>query len=74
MFFILYGPTDATGAFISSQDVVLWSGDVMEIKNALDSKNSYGFWSSHKKGENLVKGGKTGTNLMDVQMLLLDFS
>lgn len=66
------GPTDATGAFVTSAD--LPQGDAAEIQRFLDAKNSYAFWTSYNGGENLVKTGKTGVNLMDVQIVYLQFS
>ncbi|KAI1719306.1 MOFRL family domain-containing protein [Ditylenchus destructor] len=69
------GPTDAAGAFITSDDVRNWDGSIDHVTDALDGKNSYGFWATqHNKGANLVKTGKTGTNLMDVQILYFDFT
>lgn len=66
------GPTDATGAFVTSDDIT--RSDVEEIKHHLLGKNSYGFWSKYNGESNLVKTGKTGTNLMDVQIVYINFS
>uniref|UniRef100_A0A914DTQ8 Glycerate kinase n=1 Tax=Acrobeloides nanus TaxID=290746 RepID=A0A914DTQ8_9BILA len=67
------GPTDATGALITSEDVPSSSEEIdvvlHEVDSSLKSKNSYGYWSKFNDGANHVKIGKTGNNLMDVQLL-----
>ncbi|CAD5232307.1 unnamed protein product [Bursaphelenchus xylophilus] len=65
------GPTDATGAYICSEDITAEGCDEDEIEFCLDNKNSYEFWSNFLGGDRLVKTGKTGNNLMDVQLLIL---
>ncbi|CAD5223735.1 unnamed protein product [Bursaphelenchus okinawaensis] len=65
------GPTDATGAFICSEDLDVNDENSNKIEFSLVNKNSYGFWSDFLNGERLVKTGKTGNNLMDVQILIL---
>ncbi|KAI3415690.1 hypothetical protein GPALN_005282 [Globodera pallida] len=68
------GPTDAAGAFLTDADLEgLPDSSASEIEQYLKSKCSYQFWSEYKNGQNLVKTGKTGVNVMDVQMLVLDF-
>lgn len=66
------GPTDATGAFVTSDDIPCSNAE--EIERHLRGKNSYGFWQKYNCGSNLVKTGKTGTNLMDVQIVYFSFS
>lgn len=66
------GPTDAAGAFIFSEDIPLHEEIatlLQEVESFWKSKNSYEFWSKFKNGANHVKIGKTGNNLMDVQLL-----
>ncbi|PIO76865.1 MOFRL family protein, partial [Teladorsagia circumcincta] len=65
------GPTDADGALISNDDV----RDDLATKGSsyLETSNSYEFWSSYNNGKNHIKTGPTGTNVMDVQILLLHF-
>ncbi|KAK6045327.1 MOFRL family protein [Cooperia oncophora] len=65
------GPTDAAGAFISNDD--LKDDFVKEAESYLNTSNSYGFWSVFQNGKNHVKPGPTGTNVMDVQIVLLHF-
>lgn len=68
------GPTDATGAFLTSENCTEFRpNDFPVLSDCLHGKNSYGFWSTWNGGRNLVKLGKTGTNLMDVQILYFDF-
>lgn len=43
------------------------------IVEDLEAKNAYGFWSDYNGSTNLVRTGKTGTNLMDVLMLYFEF-
>jgi glycerate-2-kinase len=66
------GPTDATGALISSDDLDSKESIVHKIDEYLTNKDSYSFWSNFKKGERLVKIGKTGQNLMDIQLLVFE--
>ncbi|KAL3091660.1 hypothetical protein niasHT_024242 [Heterodera trifolii] len=70
------GPTDAAGAFLTNDDLEGLSENLQlasEIEQLLNSKCSYHFWSDYRNGKNLIKIGKTGVNVMDVQMLLLNF-
>lgn len=74
------GPTDAAGAFISSDDIAAFlaltdeekDSFIDDAKRSLISKNSYNFWTTYRNGDNLVKIGKTGNNLMDVQIIYLE--
>jgi glycerate-2-kinase len=45
-----------------------------DLEHSLLGKDSYGFWSRYNCGFNLVKLGKTGTNVMDVQICYVKFS
>lgn len=65
------GPTDATGAFCSTDNLEALSlADLIALKKEvelhLSSKRSYIFWSNFNASKNHVKLGKTGHNLMDV--------
>ncbi|XP_014602881.1 PREDICTED: glycerate kinase-like [Polistes canadensis] len=49
---------------------------IMEVEriipeNALAENNSYNFFSRYKKGENIVKTGFTGTNVMDLHFIYI---
>ncbi|CAK5037980.1 unnamed protein product [Meloidogyne enterolobii] len=72
------GPTDAAGAFICSDDLLNKSTEQLsslstKVKAALKGKCSYQFWSEFNEGRNIVKIGKTGMNVMDIQMLIFKF-
>ncbi|KAK6030345.1 MOFRL family protein, partial [Ostertagia ostertagi] len=65
------GPTDAAGALISNDDI---KDDLVKEGNSyLNTSNSYEFWSAYNDGKNHIKTGPTGTNVMDVQIVLLHF-
>ncbi|CAJ0599294.1 unnamed protein product [Cylicocyclus nassatus] len=66
------GPTDATGAYVTNNDV---NSDIVErCTNYLKDSNSYEFWSTYNHGSNHIKPGPTGTNVMDVQIVLMEFA
>ena len=69
------GPTDATGAFCSTDDLMgISKADLQDLRAqveaALESKTSYNFWSTFNSSKNHVKLGKTGHNLMDIYCVL----
>jgi glycerate-2-kinase len=57
------GPTDAAGAFVTGQTIT----NILEARRHLAENNSYEFFSPLKA---LVKTGPTGTNVMDINILL----
>ncbi|CAD6188552.1 unnamed protein product [Caenorhabditis auriculariae] len=63
------GPTDAAGAVITSEDL---PEDNLSPNYFLSNSDSYSFWNSYQNGSCHLKTGKTGTNVMDVQILILD--
>ena len=70
------GPTDAAGAFFTSADLPHKSDANFttlrgQMEAALRTKSSYQFWSQFNEGRNLFKPGKTGMNVMDVQMIVI---
>ncbi|VDL63083.1 unnamed protein product [Nippostrongylus brasiliensis] len=67
------GPTDAAGALITNEDVM--SDAVVEQANeCLNTSNSYEFWCGYNYGRNHIKTGPTGTNVMDIQIVLIHFN
>ncbi|XP_017780437.1 PREDICTED: glycerate kinase [Nicrophorus vespilloides] len=60
------GPTDAAGAV--STTVI---GGLQEIDDFLENNDAYSFFSRYQNGEFLVKTGHTGTNVMDLHILIL---
>ena len=72
------GPTDTAGAYICSSDLLNNSTEQLStlasnVKSALNGKCSYQFWNEFNDGRNIVKTGKTGMNVMDIQMLAFKF-
>ncbi|KHJ86076.1 MOFRL family protein [Oesophagostomum dentatum] len=66
------GPTDAAGAYIANSDI---SDDIAKKGlTYLEKSNSYEFWSTYNNGTNHIKPGSTGTNVMDIQIVLLNFA
>lgn len=66
------GPTDAAGAVIDNQT---WSTALNEGLNplaALENNDSYNLLSN-LSGDHLIKIGLTGTNVMDIHILLIEF-
>lgn len=70
------GPTDAAGAVLTSDDVKYihdngrWEkGDV---DGFLRKNDSFNFWKVFRDGVCHVSTGPTGTNVMDVQVLLIN--
>ena len=66
------GPTDAAGA-LADPEMVRRSAksSLLDAETFLRDNDSYGFFSRVDKGRNHVKTGLTGTNVMDLQVLLI---
>ncbi|KRZ56793.1 Glycerate kinase [Trichinella nativa] len=62
------GPTDAAGAMVSLNQLNLF--DKSEVDKALLENDSYNYFQSVQNGDCLVKTGPTGTNVMDIALLL----
>ena len=62
------GPTDAAGAIISTPII---TNESLNLKDYLYNNDSYSFFERFQNGQNLIKIGHTGTNVMDIQMLLI---
>uniref|UniRef100_A0A1I7VS94 Glycerate kinase n=1 Tax=Loa loa TaxID=7209 RepID=A0A1I7VS94_LOALO len=68
------GPTDAAGAILTSNDMRYiresqWKKTV--IDDYLNNNDSYNFWKKFNNGKSHITFGPSGTNVMDVQVLLL---
>jgi glycerate-2-kinase len=63
------GPTDAAGAVVDSHTIGRARTINLDAKAYLDSNDSYSFF--HKTGELLITG-PTGTNVMDIQIILVE--
>ncbi|EJW88590.1 MOFRL family protein [Wuchereria bancrofti] len=71
------GPTDAAGAVLTSNDMQYirevgsqWKKTV--IDGYINNNDSYNFWKKFNNGKSHIIFGPTGTNVMDVQVLLLN--
>ena len=62
------GPTDAAGAYVDSSTLARARPVGLDPRQYLDDNDSYHFF---EKLEALIKTGPTGTNVMDVRMILL---
>ncbi|MGO9613601.1 MAG: glycerate kinase [Dissulfurispiraceae bacterium] len=63
------GPTDAAGAFVDGQTVVKAAGAGIDAGEYLKNNDSYTFF---RKTGDLFITGPTGTNVMDIQIIVLD--
>jgi glycerate 2-kinase len=62
------GPTDAAGAVADSSTLLRACALKLDLRSFLDNNDSYRFF---KRAGGLVKTGPTGTNVMDVRILLI---
>lgn len=58
------GPTDAAGAISDLEE------DMEESKAFLDNNDCYAFYQKYKDGRNLIRIGHTGTNVMDIHLMI----
>ncbi|KAM9324368.1 glycerate kinase [Gastrophryne carolinensis] len=65
------GPTDAAGASCYPQLVAHALQSGLNVESTLGNSDSYGFFSQFQNGRHLLLTGLTGTNVMDVQVLLI---
>ena len=66
------GPTDVAGA-VADQSLIQVAR-LQGVENAgqyLSDNNAYEFFSSVNGGENFIKIGHTGTNVMDIHLLVI---
>lgn len=62
------GPTDATGAVVDGQTVTRAKAMGLDPSAYLDNNDSYNFF---KKIDSLIITGPTGTNVMDIQVMII---
>lgn len=67
------GPTDAAGAFFLSSDLSVDTEMQTRAEQSLHNCDSYSFWHNFRQGTRHIRCGPTGTNVMDLQMLLFHF-
>ncbi|XP_069822701.1 glycerate kinase [Dendropsophus ebraccatus] len=65
------GPTQAAGAVSYPQLVDQAQRSNLDIETFLKASDSYSFFSQFQNGKHLLVTGLTGTNVMDVQVLLV---
>lgn len=65
------GPTDACGAFGYPGLVQLAHSQELDPLLFIKNSNSYGFYSQFNNGDDLLKIGHTGTNVMDIHILTI---
>lgn len=68
------GPTDAAGAWVDGTTIPLALKAGLEPQRELDNNNSYSFFQQLDAATGLhnhLKTGPTGTNVMDIQVILL---
>lgn len=65
------GPTPAAGAIVDPYQVADARNEGLDPKEFLRNNDSYTFYSKFKNGRDHVITGLTGTNVMDIQVLLV---
>ena len=63
------GPTDAAGAIVDGETGKKAKARGLNPKVFLDNNDSYNFF---KKADDLLITGPTGTNVMDIQIILIE--
>jgi len=65
------GPTDAAGAMVDVQMIGKSGFSLAEAKQFLNNNDSYNFFANAAGGDYHIKTGLTGTNVMDLQLILI---
>uniref|UniRef100_A0A8C5WIH7 Glycerate kinase n=1 Tax=Leptobrachium leishanense TaxID=445787 RepID=A0A8C5WIH7_9ANUR len=65
------GPTEAAGAFSYPRLLVDAQKEGLHLEQSLEQSDSNGFFTAFQDGRYLLVTGLTGTNVMDVQVLLV---
>jgi glycerate kinase len=65
------GPTPAAGAYAFPKLVTMATAQGLDAMTYLKNNDSFSFYSRFENGKYLVNTGLTGTNVMDLQVLLL---
>ncbi|NXJ74521.1 GLCTK kinase, partial [Trogon melanurus] len=65
------GPTEAAGAFSSPELVDKALQEGLDVETFLSNNDSYTFFSRFQGGRHLLVTGLTGTNVMDIQVILI---
>jgi hydroxypyruvate reductase/glycerate 2-kinase len=62
------GPTDATGAVVNGETIIRAGNTGLDAREYLDNNDSYNLF---KETDSLLITGPTGTNVMDMQIVIL---
>ncbi|XP_074861317.1 glycerate kinase [Carettochelys insculpta] len=65
------GPTEAAGAFCSPELVGKAAREGLDVETFLSDNDSYTFFSKFQSGHHHLLTGLTGTNVMDIQVVLV---
>lgn len=65
------GPTKVAGAWVMSDLVSQASAENLDVATFLDNNDSYTFFCRFQGGTHLLHTGLTGTNVMDVHLLIV---
>lgn len=65
------GPTPAAGAYAFPNLVTMATSQGLDAMSFLNNNDSFSFYNRFESGKYLVNTGLTGTNVMDLQVLLL---
>ncbi|NWI86598.1 GLCTK kinase, partial [Pitta sordida] len=65
------GPTEAAGAFCNPRLVAEALQEGLDVEAFLSNNDSYTFFSQFQGGHQLLVTGLTGTNVMDIQAILI---
>jgi len=65
------GPTDAAGAIVDPDTIRRAKKAGMDTEAFLNDNDAYNFFDRLDNGRNLVKTGLTGTNVMDIHVILV---
>lgn len=66
------GPTDAAGAIGSSKLYDLAMAEELDPERFLRNSDSYNFYKTFRGGEYMIKTGHTGTNVMDIHLMIIN--
>lgn len=66
------GPTTATGGIVDLQFVQQCQSSGYDVKSYLDNNDTFSLLKAVNGGANLLSTGITGTNVMDIQLLLIN--
>ena len=65
------GPTDYAGAYVDKATVLRYLETDLDAASYLDNNDSSTFFQCFNDGRNLIRTGPTGTNVMDIHIMLI---